>query len=138
MLNMKIYLELTPELFSEIYESYTRENCICIFQDSDKTIIKCDVDFLTCARLDQRYFDKIEIYHSSNKWPECDDDGNMIDVVVDKGANYVRMSKNGIEAVTTIFDSNYDIAEEEAMLFLQAKIETDKLLKEVSENENLF
>lgn len=125
---MDFYLVATSEVISEILDLYILESCKCIFENEDKLIIKCKSDYLTCAKIDQQFCLKSEIYYSSNKWPD------MNNVSIDKTDRSVILAKDRIIVETTIYDNNVEEAEEEAMLLLQAIMETEELLNDNKES----
>ena len=119
---MDFYLVASSETISEILDLYIMESCKCIFENEDVIIAKCKSDFVTCVKIDQQFCLKAEIYYSNNKWPD------MNSVSIDKSENSVTLTKDKIIVQTTIYDNNVEDAEEEAMLLLQAIIETEELL----------
>lgn len=133
---MDFYLIAKSEVISEILDLYAMESCKCIFENEDVIVAKCKTDYLTCAKIDQQFCLKSDIYHSSNKWPD------MSNVSVDKTDRCVTLSKDKLIVEATIYDNNVEEAEEEAMLLLQAMIETEELLNDHEElsthNENCY
>ena len=131
---MDFYLVASSETISKILDLYIMESCKCVFENEDVIIVKCKSDFVTCAKIDQQFCLNAEIYHSNNKWPD------MNNVSIDKSDRSVTLVKDKLIVETTIYDNNVDEAEEEAMLLLQAMIETEELLSDnsplSSNNEN--
>jgi hypothetical protein len=120
---MKFYLELTSELLDELIELYTFISCAVVYNGEDIMVVECETDYLTCAKIDQHYHNKLNIYHACDRYPD------MTNVLLDKTSDCVIISKDNIVAKATVNDGDVDLAEEKAMLLFQSILEMNKVLQ---------
>lgn len=120
---MKFYLELTPDLLNELLELYTFISCDIVYNSETTIVVKCETDYLACAKIDQQYFNRSNIYHASEKFPD------PTNITIDKTNDCVTISKGDIVAKATINDGNVDLAEEKCLLLYQSMLETKEFLK---------
>lgn len=125
--NMKFYLVCNIPTYVEINKNYEFISKKIIFKSDEEIITLCETDFLTCARIDQQFALKTEIYHTDDKWPDMDN------VSIDICGDSVILAKDGLIAKASIFGDLED-AKDQAMLLLKAMIDTKEFLEFADED----